>query len=78
MIQHHGVGGIDGVSLGEELHPFLDGVVLLLAVELEDRHANQSPHAVGTQLQGPLEGQLGLLKVPKLDEANPHSESDGT
>ena len=35
VIENHGVSGINGVGLGEKLHPLFNGIVVL-AVELKD------------------------------------------
>lgn len=56
MVEHHGIGGVNSVGLGEKLHPFLYGVVVL-AVELEDGQANEGSHTLLIQVQCPLEGQ---------------------
>ena len=62
MVEHHGVGGVDGVGPGEQLYPILDGI-LGLVVEFQDGKAHQGAHTLGVQLQGTLKGQPGRGKV---------------
>ena len=73
MIEHHRTGRIYCVGLGEKLHPFLDGV-MMLAVQLQDSQAYQSTNALWAQLQGSLECKFGLFQVPKFHEAYSHSQ----
>ena len=74
VVEDHGVGGVNGVGFGEQLHPLLDGL-MLLGVELQDGQPHQRPHTLGAQLQGTLESQLRLLYVPQLHKAQTHAQT---
>lgn len=55
VVEHHGVGVVDGVGLGELLDALLDGL-LALRVQVEDGEAHQRAHAPAVEL---LRGERG-------------------
>ena len=59
MIQDHGIIGVYGVGLGQQLDSSLDGI-WLLAVEFQDGETDQSTDTLRVQGQSAFEGHSGM------------------
>lgn len=75
VIQHHGVGRVDIVRLGQHLHSSAN-VLWLLLIELQHGQAHQGTHTHAVQLQRSFEGQSSLVLIAELHETVPHPKPD--
>ena len=53
VVEHHGVGGVYGVGLGEKLHAVLDGI-LRLVIQLQNCQTDQRTNTVLVQIKRTL------------------------
>ena len=74
MVEHHGIGRVNGVGPAQLLNPVPDGVGGL-AVQLEHGNAHHGAHAVRIQLERALKGQARLVDMAQLEEAVAHAQA---
>src|SRR5687768_352954 len=74
MVEHHWIGRIVRVRLGQHLHSLSNGIWRFL-IQLEQRKSHQGADALAVQTERAIKCKSRLVQLAELVEAMTHPES---